>query len=49
MRKLNRVEIRILTYLDQHLDDVQNRNEAFRILKNDYLVPINLIINIRIF
>jgi hypothetical protein len=35
MRKLNRVEIRILTYLDQHLDDVQNRNEAFRILKND--------------
>jgi len=35
MRKLNRAEIRFLTYLDQHLDDVFDKTEAFRILKND--------------
>jgi len=35
MRKLNRVEIRILTYLDQHLDDIHKRTEAFKILKDD--------------
>ena len=35
MRKLTKLEIRFLTYLDQHLDDVHNKTKALKFLKDD--------------
>jgi hypothetical protein len=35
MRKLSKPEIKFLTYLDQHLDDVSDKNKAFKFLKDD--------------
>ena len=35
MRKLSRAEIRFLKYLDEHLDDVFDKSEALKVLRDD--------------